>query len=122
MILAIIMITWAKVSVESLNNKIDDVENRESRMKDKVEKMDYPGKAKDNFLSIWMYWEYLKIYVGELWKTMKISSLLEYMHRINRKISNQKHRKYFPQNHGKKFSKLRKIYVHPSTRDLQNTK
>lgn len=85
MILAIIMITWAKVSVESLNNKIDDVENRESRMKDKVEKMDYPGKAKDNFLSIWMYREYLKIYVGELWKTMKISNLLEYMHRINRK-------------------------------------
>lgn len=116
------MITWAKTSVESLNNKIDDVENRESRMKDKVEKMDYPGKAKDNFLSIWMYWEYLKIYIGELWKTMKISNLLEYMHRMNRKISSQKHRKYFPQNHRKKFSKPRKIYIHPSTRGLQNTK
>jgi hypothetical protein len=32
-------VTWTKGSVESLNNIKDDIENRESRIEDKVEKM-----------------------------------------------------------------------------------
>ena len=54
--------------MESLNNKIDDVENRESRMEDKVEKMDYPGKAKDKFFK---HINVLRIYEDIYWRAVE---------------------------------------------------
>lgn len=51
--------------MESLNNKIDYVENRESRIEDKVEKMDYPGKAKDKFFK---HINVLRIYEDIYWR------------------------------------------------------
>lgn len=79
--------------MESLNSKIDHVENRESGMEDKVQKIDYMVKTKDKFFK---HMNILRIYEDIYWRALEQNENtepLDYKHRISRRISNQRHRK-----------------------------
>lgn len=79
--------------MESLNNKIDHVENRESGMEDKVQKIDYSVNTKDKFFN---HMNILRIYEDIYWRALEQNEntkSLDYNHRISRRISNQRHRK-----------------------------